>query len=129
MTTPFARSLIQIVEDDAAVRQALGFLIESCGGTTQAYRSAEEFLTARATLPSQSPACLLLDLNLGGQNGAAMLEQLQRDHYPTPVIILTAYADGDLANRALRSGARRVIEKPFHSGELIQAISDVLDPA
>lgn len=129
MTTALARSLIHIVEDDAAVREALGFLIESCGGSTQAYGSAEEFLTARATRLSQSPACLLLDLNLGGQTGAEMLEQLQRDHYPAPVIVLTAYADSDLAERARRAGARRVIEKPFHHGELIQAITEALGPA
>jgi len=78
MTSPLACSLIHIVEDDDAVRQALRFLVESFGGTVQAHRSAEEFLAAAATLPSQSPACVLLDLHLGGQNGAEMLEQLQR---------------------------------------------------
>jgi len=129
MTSPLACSLIHIVEDDDAVRQALRFLVESFGGTVQAHRSAEEFLAAAATLPSQSPACVLLDLHLGGQNGAEMLEQLQKDHYPSPVIILTAYVDGDLAERARRAGARKVIEKPFHSGELLQAISEALQAA
>lgn len=128
MTTPLACSPIHIVEDDDAVRQALVFLIESWGGTVVAHRSAEDYLAANASLSnSQTPACLLLDLHLGGQNGAELLEQLYRGHYPSPVIILTAHADGDLAERALRAGAHQVIEKPFRSNDLITAISDILE--
>lgn len=129
MTNPLACSLIHIVEDDDAVRQALGFLIESSGASVISHRSAEDFLAASSTPSPQAPTCLLLDLNLGGTNGAELLEQLNREHRQTPVVILTAHPNSELAERALLAGARRVIEKPFHSGELIRAISDALRPA
>lgn len=129
MTNPLACSPIHIVEDDDAVRQALAFLVESWGGTVIAHRSAEDFLAANDEVASESAACLLLDLHLGGQNGADLLEQLRRNHYTSPVIILTAHADSELAARALRAGARRVIEKPFRSSDLIAAISDVVAPS
>ena len=129
MTTPLSRYLIHIVEDDDAVRQALVFLIESCGGTVVAHQSAEEYLAANAGVKLRpAPNCLLLDLHLRGRNGAELLEQLKEDQHTTPVIILTARAGSDLAERALGAGALQVIEKPFQSRELIQAITHAVQP-
>ena len=129
MTKPLSCSLIHIVEDDDAVRQALAFLIESFGATVVAHRSAEDFLATYGACASQSPACLLLDLHLEDRNGADLLEHLEEEHCPTPAIILTAHPNSDLAGRARRAGARRVIEKPFRSGELLGAISELLEPS
>ena len=129
MSDPLACSLIHIVEDDDAVRQALAFLIESSGATVVAHRSAEDFLAANPPVSARENTCLLLDLHLGERNGAELLEQLRRDRHTLPVIILTAHPQSDLAARALRAGAMRIIEKPFRSGELIGAISDLLQPA
>lgn len=126
MTNALGCSLIHIVEDDDAVREALGFLIESSGASVMSHRSAEDFLAATLIPSPQVPTCVLLDLHLGGQSGAELLEQLNRRHHETPVIVLTAHAHSELAERALLAGARRVIEKPFHSGELIRSITDVL---
>lgn len=127
MTTSLAHSLVHIVEDDDAVQLALSLLIESRGGRVKAYRSAEDFLVQNAVLEEPPlPACMLLDLNLGGKSGAELLEQLRRDQSPLPVIVITAHPESALGARATQAGALKVIEKPFESGQILQAITEAL---
>ncbi|MGD8828184.1 MAG: response regulator, partial [Gammaproteobacteria bacterium] len=61
---------VHIVDDDPALRRAIGFLVRSFGLREAGYASAEDFL---ARLEDTPPGCLVLDLNMpGGMNGVEL---------------------------------------------------------
>ncbi len=109
-----------IVDDDAAIRRSLRFLIESVGLKAEAYSSAEEFLDA---CDPQRPGCLVADLRMPGMSGLQLQEQLQARGVDLPVIIITAYAEVPMAVRAMKRGALDFVEKPFSDQELLERVS------
>lgn len=119
-----ASPLIYIVDDDEAVRLALGMLVGSCGWRARLCGSAREFL--ETPVRDDANACLLLDLDLPDMNGADLLDALADRKRRLPVIVVTAFADGVLAARARRMDVRAVIRKPFHDYLLLDHIRAAL---
>jgi FixJ family two-component response regulator len=119
-----ASPLIFIVDDDEAVRLAVGMLVESCGWQARTCASAEEFLSLR--IPDDKPNCLLIDLDMPGTTGAELLERLEADGRWLPTIVVTGFADSNLAARARRTGVRAVVKKPFNDQLLIEHIREAL---
>ncbi len=113
-----------IVDDDAAIRRSLRFLLESVGLKTQTYASAEEFL--QSYNPVQS-GCLILDVRMPGMNGLNLQEQLVARRVDLPIIIITAYAEVPMAVRALKKGAVDFIEKPFSDQLLMERVFNALE--
>src|SRR5437660_775014 len=96
-----AAQVISIVEDDPAVRQALGNLLESVGLRVEAFASAEEFLEfGRAS----NIACLILDIRLPGMSGLELQSRLLEQQASTPIIFLTSDWDDKIREQALRDG-------------------------
>jgi FixJ family two-component response regulator len=114
---------ISIVDDDEAVRLAIGMLVESCGWEARGYASAREFLDEPAC---SRPGCLILDLDMPGMNGVELLHRLEAEGRPLPTIVVTGYADSPLADEARRSGVRAVIKKPFRDDLLIDRLREAL---
>lgn len=115
---------VHIVDDDAAVRDALRELVESAGLRAALYASAEEFLaTADATLAG----CLLLDLRMTGLSGLELQEQLPARGIDLPVIIITGHGDVPAAVRTLKQGAVDFVQKPFDPAALLQCIRAAMD--
>ena len=112
-----------VVDDDPAVRSALSLLIGTCGWKARPFASAEEFLECYAR---ERPACLLLDLKMEGMSGVELQGLLNTLDASLPVIVISAYADHPLADRAREAGARKVLGKPFRDTELIDAVNDAL---
>jgi len=112
-----------IVDNDAAVRSAVSLLVRSCGWEPKAFASAEAFL---ASPIDDDPACLVLDLKMPGLDDVALQRELSRKGIELPVIIVTAYSDQSLAQRAIEGGAAAVISKPFHADELVEVIKKTL---
>ena len=115
---------VYIVDDDPAVRSALSLLVGTCGWKAKPYASAEEFLQGYAW---ERPACLLLDLKMEGMSGVELQGLLNALDADLPVIVISAYADHPLAERAREAGAREVLGKPFRDSDLIDALSEALD--
>jgi len=112
-----------IVDDDAAVRSGVSLLVRSCGWEPRAFASAEAFL---ADPVDDGPACLVLDLKMPGMDGVALQRELSQKGITLPIIIVTAYSDQPLAQRAAERGAAAVLSKPFHADELIETIKKTL---
>jgi FixJ family two-component response regulator len=112
-----------IVDDDDAVRAALVLLVTSYGWRARACASAEEFLDSYSR---DEPACLLLDLQMPGMSGADLQEVFADLDIRPHTIVVTAYKDHPLAERARRAGAVAVLAKPFRDQELIRHIQDAL---
>ena len=108
-----------VVDDDAAVRGSLRWLLESAQMNVETYSSAEEFLAGFASHP---PGCLVLDVRMPGMNGLTLQEQLTERHIDLPVIIITGHADVPMAVKAMKGGAVGFIEKPFDDKTLLESI-------
>lgn len=118
-------TLIDIVDDDEAVRTAMELLMRSYGWRARAYPSAQEYLEDLART-ADAADCLLLDLNMPGMGGAELLERLAARNVATPVIVVSGEAGSPLAARARRAGARAVLNKPFREEELKNEIEALL---
>lgn len=116
-------SRVFIVDDDAAVRQAVTLLVQSLGLRAQAYASAEAFLEA---YDPDSDGCLVLDLHMPGMNGVELQQELTARGMRIPVIVITAYKDDPLTVRAQEAGALTVLYKPFKRDVLLRSIESAL---
>ena len=112
-----------IVDDDAAVRQAVTLLVQSLGLPAQAYASAEAFLEA---YDPGSDGCLVLDLHMPGMNGVELQKELVARGVRIPVIVITAYKDDPLTVHAQEAGAVTVLYKPFKRDVLLRSIESAL---
>ena len=105
---------VVIVDDDEDIRRVLARIVQSVGLATEAYPSAEAFITG-ANPPSI--ACLLLDHQLPGMKGLELLERLSSDKAAFPVFLISGAHDARTATRARELGAV-VVDKPFDAREL-----------
>jgi two-component system response regulator DctR len=115
--------VVYIVDDDEAIRDALGWLFQSRGVTAQCFASAEEFLGAWR--PGIS-GCLVLDIRMEGMTGLELFDRLCELGAKLPVIFLTGHGDVPMAVSALKKGARDFIEKPFNDNDLVDKVIDAL---
>lgn len=113
--------LVIVVDDDASLRKALVFLLESVGWRVAAYDSAEAFLAAMDGLTQ--PGCLILDVRMPLMSGLELQRTLNERNIQLPVIFLTGHADVTIAVQAMKFGASDFIEKPFKDQTLLDAVS------
>ena len=114
---------VYIVDDDDAVRAALGALLGSVCLRYESYASAEALL---AVANRQMRGCLLLDVRMPGMSGLELQRKLQDQDVGLQVIIITGHGDVPMAVRALKAGASDFIEKPFNEQELLDRIQTCL---
>jgi FixJ family two-component response regulator len=112
------RPVVFVVDDDYRVREALSSLISSAGLDVAAFGSAAEFLESEKP---DSPACLVLDLELPGTNGLELQRELVAGIAP-PIIFITGHGDIPSSVRAMKAGAIEFLSKPFGDEELLRAI-------
>ena len=113
--------LVHLVDDDAAVRRSVGFLLKTSGHHVQAYESGGELLKAATHLDD---GCILLDIRMPGMDGLEVQQALQEKGVSLPVIIMTGHGDVALAVKAMKSGAVDFIEKPFEKDALIASLAE-----
>jgi two-component system response regulator DctR len=112
-----------LVDDDDAIRDSLGWLLESRGVPCLSYPSAEDFLAAWN--PSL-PGCILLDIRMDGMSGPELFDLLCERGSTLPVIFLTGHGDVPMAVSALKQGAFDFVEKPCNDNELVNRVIEAL---
>jgi FixJ family two-component response regulator len=110
--------IVFVVDDDYSVREALSSLLASVGLQVVAFGSAAEFLESEKP---DSPACLVLDLELPDTSGLELQRELAAGDGP-PIIFITGHGDILSSVRAMKAGAIEFLPKPFSEQELLQAI-------
>ena len=110
--------IVFVVDDDYSVREALSSLITSVGLQVVAFGSAAEFLGYEKP---DSPACLVLDLELPDTSGLELQRELAAGDGP-PIVFITGHGDITSSVRAMKAGAIEFLPKPFSAQELLQAI-------
>jgi FixJ family two-component response regulator len=118
-----AGHLISIVDDDAAMREALVGLVRSLGYEVRDFASAEDFL-ASSDLGQFS--CAITDIQMPGMNGFELKRELNTRHGSLPVIMITARAEPGIEEKAMSSGATCFLHKPFEAQTLVSCLQRVL---
>jgi two-component system, LuxR family, response regulator FixJ len=115
---------VSLIDDDAAVRDALGVLLMGSGFHVEAYASGARFLEIVA---SDYEGCIVCDIRMPELDGIELLKQIRARHIEAPVVFITAFADVPLAVQAMKLGASDFLEKPFQPGALTNAIRVALE--
>jgi two-component system response regulator FixJ len=118
-----AARLVHVIDDDAAVRDALDALLGSAGLEVRTYATAVDFLDGLAATP---PGCVVSDVQMPGLSGLELLHRLEDRRGEFPMIVLTGQADVPMAVEALQAGAADFIEKPFDSDRIIRSVQAAL---
>ncbi len=109
---------VHIVDDDAAIRDALAWLFASRGVSVHEWASGEAFLSA---LPLSDGECVILDVRMDGLSGPETFDRMRAAGCTAPVIFLTGHADVPIAVQTLKAGAFDFVEKPFNDNQIVDA--------
>jgi FixJ family two-component response regulator len=116
-------SRVFIVDDDPALRDALGQLLETAGLQVETYANGATFLAA---CEHEQPACVLLDVAMPGMSGYEVQASLNERDLRFPVIFLTGHGDIPMAVNAVQAGAADFLEKPVQRDVLLERIRRAL---
>ena len=114
---------VAVVDDDEAVRDALGNLLASLGLRAATFASAEEFLASPA---SAAAACLIIDVQMPGTGGLELQRRLAASGNRAPIIIMTAFPLEHVRRQANALGAVGFLVKPFEASLLIECLERAL---
>ena len=115
---------IHLVDDDAAFRRSMVFLLESMGWPVASHASAEDFLAA--TPEPAAIACLVLDIRMPMMSGLELQQVLIARGCHLPIVFITGHGDVELAVQAMKHGAFDFLEKPFRDQRLLDVVSAAL---
>ena len=111
--------LVHIIDDDAAMRDSLMFLLDTAGFRAAASESAQAFLK---TVPDATLGCIVTDIRMPDMTGLELIKTLNAAGHDYPVIVITGHGDVPLAVEAMKAGVIDFIEKPFDDQVLLDAI-------
>lgn len=114
---------VYVVDDDASTRELLAWLMKRHGIAAEVFPDARGFLD---TYRSDSPGCLVLDLNMPGMSGLDLQRHLNEQGVFLPIIFLSGRADVPNAVRAVKEGAIDFIEKPFDYRRVVALVQECL---
>lgn len=114
---------VYVVDDDAAVRDALEMLLRSAEFEVETYQSGPAFLASAAAL---RPGCVLLDVRMPEMSGLELQRELTARRILLPVVVMTGHGDISVAVEAMKAGAVDFVEKPFDEEQLLGLIEAAL---
>jgi two-component system response regulator GlrR len=123
MNTDTLQKTILIVDDDPDLLKLLALRLGAAGYAVQTAESGERALAAIAV---SRPDIVVTDLKMGGMDGLALFEAIQRTAPTLPVLILTAHGTIPDAVDATRRGVFGFLPKPFEARELLAQVEQAL---
>ena len=118
-----AMKSILIVEDDITYSMILKTWLTKKGFQVQ---SASSIARAQKIVESDSIDLILSDLRLPDRDGIDLLKWMREQGRPTPLIIMTGYADIQSAVQAMKLGAQDYVAKPVNPDELLKKMEEAL---
>ena len=116
-----------LIDDDEAVRDSVGLLLENHEFHVSSFGSAEEFLSRMEE--GLRPACVVSDVKMPGLSGLDLQRVLAEQQARIPLILITGHGDIAMAVAAVKAGAHDFLEKPFDDHTLLESIESALDEA
>jgi FixJ family two-component response regulator len=98
-----------VVDDDDAVRDSVGILLEAHGLRVRDFASGAEFLKSDVHI---GMSCLVIDYHMPGMTGIEVVQELQRLGRSYPTILITGLSDETIIQNALSAGIMAILEKP-----------------
>ena len=117
-----ARPIVFVVDDDSDALSSAEALFTAFDYTVRSFASAEAFLAA---FENTDVGCLLSDVRMPGMTGLELNAALKLRKNSLPVILISGYADSEVAEAAIKNGVIAVLDKPINSNELL----DIVDKA
>ena len=124
---PMPARIVYLLDDEEAVRDALAFLLASCGFEVRPYASGPELLAAVDAEASPLCGVFLLDIRMEPMSGQRVHEALAERGLRNPVLFLSGHGDIPMAVEALKNGAFDFLEKPYSDNALAKRIAQALD--
>ena len=118
-----SKGTILLVDDDAAVREALAQTLELADLTAL---TAGSFVAAKGQITAQFEGVILSDMRMPGRDGFHLLDYARTQDPDLPVILLTGEGDIPMAVRAMAEGAFGFLEKPCAPADLIGVLERAL---
>jgi two-component system, LuxR family, response regulator FixJ len=112
-----------LIDDQEAVRAALGEMLRVLGYRVETYASADAFLEA---FSGPRPGCIVADVRMPGMDGIELVRELSRRGIALPVVLISGHGDVRMAVAAIKAGAEDFIEKPVDDAHLLAAINRCL---
>jgi two-component system response regulator FixJ len=119
MNTP----AVFVIDDQEAVRHALGEMLKVLGYAVETFASADAFLEE---LSEPRAGCIVADVRMPGMDGIELVRELARRNIHLPVVLISGHADVPMAVAAIKAGAEDFIEKPVDDAQLLAAINRCL---
>lgn len=112
--------MVDVIDDDDAVRDSTRALLESYGYEVRDHASAEHFLQNT----DSKTDCLLVDQHMPGMTGLDLLEHLRARGDQTPALMMTGRSDPTLLPRAARIGVK-LLHKPVPEDQIVSWIEQM----
>lgn len=120
---PPATRRILVVDDDQVLREGLTRLLTAEGYSCD---SAGDARAARERISSDLFDLILCDIQMPGESGLDLLEQVARERADTAIVMVTGVDDPQVARRAIEMGAYGYVVKPFHTHEITIGVLNAL---
>jgi two-component system CheB/CheR fusion protein len=117
-------STVFVVDDDRAVREAMGDLLQENGYSVELFADGAAFLEAYR--PGRE-GCLLVDALMPGMSGVELIERLKAEGHQLPAIVITGNGAVPMAVQAMKAGAVDFIEKPVGHEDLLASVERALE--
>lgn len=119
-----SEQIVHVIDDDDAVRESLGFVLETAGYAAVTHASALQFL---ATCHHDMAGCIVTDVRMEEMNGLELVRRLQALGIGLPVVVMTGHGDVSLAVEAMKAGVVDFLEKPFDDDVFLRAVEAALN--
>lgn len=114
---------VVLVDDDAAVRNSLRLLLTGRGYDVDLFAGGEAVLQAK--LGGGGRTCLIADYLMPDIDGLSLLEQLRKQGWSGPALLITGHFNATLERRAHAAGYSQVFEKPLSHERLLNAVASL----
>lgn len=116
--------VLHLIDDDGAIRDALGLAMALEGFNVRAHQSAENFLN---TIQQDDRGCVVTDMRMPGMNGLDLLAAMNERGVVFPVIVITASDSVTEAVEVMKQGAFDYLKKPLDHGALFASVRAALE--
>lgn len=114
------RFTILLSDDDHAVRRSIQLMLRSRGYRVRSYTSGSALLADPQSLDAD---CLIVDYRMPDIDGLALLKGLRSQGWQGSAIMISAYHDPQLEERAREAGFDSVIAKPIIFRAVLEAVA------
>ncbi len=116
-------AIVYVVDDDESVRKATTRTFRSFGFQVASFGTAREFLEHDL---KDLPGCVILDVQMPGQTGIEMQQELVDRRIDLPIVFLTGHGDIPTTVEAMRSGAVDFLTKPVDEKQLVATVRQAI---